>query len=54
MKPGETSRFQCNDCDTEFELTLEPKAKGTKEAETIRPRAVEGCPFCGSEDLEQL
>jgi hypothetical protein len=48
IKAGETVRIYCESCETEFDLTLEPK---TKE----HPRGMEGvqadfefCPFCAS------
>jgi transposase-like protein len=52
IKAGETSRFECGDCHTEFEITLEPKAKGDAHAQKgIEPREVMTCPFCTSGDV---
>ncbi len=48
MKAGETERFDCDECLIEFEVTLEPKAKGSKElSEAVATVTV--CPFCGEE-----
>ena len=55
MKAGETLRLQCDSCSVEFEVTLEPKAKGDKSAqEAIDPESVEYCPFCGDENVYEL
>ncbi len=43
MNAGSTHRYDCADCATEFELTLEPKSKGEGEDNTVT-----ACPFCGS------
>lgn len=56
IKPGETKRFDCPECSTEFDVTFEPKCAGTavsaKEArEETDPQEVTTCPFCGG-DLE--
>jgi hypothetical protein len=54
MKAGETLRFDCPDCDAEFEVTYEPKASGNpKTARGIEPKAVTRCPFCGHEVNEE-
>jgi len=45
---GTTVRFECADCATEFEITLEPKYKGAKPNTVGDARPVEYCPFCGS------
>lgn len=50
MKIGETLRFDCNDCSTEIEVTLEPKMKG--KTPSGKDRKVTHCPFCGSSELE--
>lgn len=47
MKCGETVRRDCENCSTEFEVTLEPKAKGKKDAGNMPDSAVDYCPFCG-------
>lgn len=53
MNAGETMRFDCGDCNAEFEVTYEPKAKGKpSEASGIKPAPEVGhCPFCGA-DIE--
>ncbi len=47
MKDGTTARFDCADCSTEFEVTLEPKAKGLP-GHVSDDKTVTACPFCGS------
>lgn len=61
INPGQTKRYACADCDTEFEVCLEPKEKGSKQAETGRDEKghcvtnrVETCPFCASGDVEEV
>jgi hypothetical protein len=53
-KPGETVRYDCNSCNTEFEVTLEPKAKGHAgppgEPSQIPAQKVQFCPFCGADE----
>jgi len=44
VKSGSTVRYDCEDCNTEFEVTLEPK---DKEGDG-KPKKVTACPFCGS------
>lgn len=46
MDAGETGRFDCAECSTEFEVTLEPKSKGEKD-HGLPDQPVEYCPFCG-------
>lgn len=48
MECGETVRFDCTDCMTEFEVTLEPKYKNAKGNQSGDAKPVEYCPFCGS------
>lgn len=53
MKNGETKRFNCDECSTEFEITLEPKAKGespsAKEGrKNMDDNEVIACPFCAN------
>lgn len=53
MKAGETERATCNECDTEFEVTFEPKAVNM--AEEDRPKDEDDlrhCPFCSSDSIE--
>jgi hypothetical protein len=48
MKAGETKRFDCVDCGTEFEVTYEPKAKTDKaSAAAMEDSPATHCPFCG-------
>ena len=48
---GETILTQCNECDIEFELTFEPKAKGIRENDKPDPLSLRFCPFCGNDTL---
>jgi hypothetical protein len=49
LKAGVAVRFECDDCMTEFEVCLEPKARGLPDAQAqIEPKEIELCPFCGS------
>lgn len=52
MKDGETVRVDCNDCNTEFEVTLEPKSKDAKGHKPGKNKIVNHCPFCGSEEVQ--
>lgn len=52
MKAGEKTRIQCEECNQESEIVLEPKAVGL--AEEDRPTDetdVTTCPFCGSDSI---
>jgi hypothetical protein len=58
MKPGETIRFACEDCQVVFDLCVAPLAEW---AEQIDENDIEGgfqigepvlCPFCGSSELK--
>lgn len=51
IKQGECVRFNCETCNTEFEITLEPRMNCRPEAETINDLDVY-CPFCGEESIE--
>lgn len=52
-KPGGTTRVDCTDCDTEFEVVLEPKIRdGFSIAGTMPAQKVQYCPFCGSKQVE--
>lgn len=48
---GESRRLYCNDCSTEFEIILEPKAKGD-DKKVIEPKMLDICPFCGERNIE--
>ena len=50
MNAGETARFDCPDCNREFEVCLEPKAKGMKNPPDDTADVLH-CPFCGA-DIE--
>lgn len=52
MRGGETTRFLCNECSTEFDVTYEPKCRDHGTQNEIEPKTVEHCPFCGSDQLE--
>lgn len=53
MKAGESEWFDCLSCNTEFEVTYEPKATpDSKESKFMTPRDVHHCPFCGNNNLE--
>lgn len=50
MNPGQTERFNCDQCETEFEVTLEPKAKDNpREARDMEGGVVSYYPFCGGD-----
>ncbi len=52
MEAGEEMRFYCSGCQTEFDLTLEPKAKESRA--TMPGKATpEFCPWCGEKGLEE-
>lgn len=45
LSPGETKRYECELCLTEFDITLEPKARDCR-APHMRPQFIVSCPFC--------
>jgi hypothetical protein len=48
VKSGQTSRFDCECCNVEFELTLEPKVKpDSRDSRESPDQEVLHCPFCG-------
>lgn len=47
MMSGETERFDCPECNAEFEVTREPKCKGKTPQMGDEDLSVEWCPFCG-------
>jgi ribosomal protein S27AE len=47
---GEKGRYYCGDCSTEYEVTLEPKAKPGKNE--VEPQVPRHCPFCGGGTVE--
>jgi len=51
MGPGETKRYDCDDCQREFEVTLEPKAKELKDKKGLEAAKVTCCPFCESTNI---
>lgn len=52
-RPGETVRGTCDSCNTEFEVTLEPKAKADERSAAQMPsQRVQFCPFCGAPETE--
>jgi hypothetical protein len=54
MRPGETVRLDCPNCQTEFEVCLEPKARDNpKEGRGLRPQPLNCCPFCGGTDVDE-
>lgn len=54
IPPGESRRYQCDDCLVEFEITNEPKCA---EMETIthdKSNTPSHCPFCGSNNFTEV
>jgi hypothetical protein len=55
MFVGETSRYHCKACLTEFEITLEPQSRdwpeSAKPAVGAPGKPVECCPCCGTRAL---
>lgn len=49
LTPGEPSMLGCADCEIEFSITLEPRAKTKK---GIESEDLNVCPFCGQDALE--
>ena len=59
--PGDTIRLYCNACQSEYDLTLEPKIneidnpeRAEKERKALAHKAAGTCPFCGLQDLEAV
>jgi hypothetical protein len=53
LKPGETARFNCENCEAQFAVTLEPHADGMPLL-GAEPAPVLFCPLCGSDLIEPL
>lgn len=53
MNCGEELRFYCAECQTEFDLTLEPKVQSEEAARTMPKKEAKHCPFCGVEGIEE-
>lgn len=53
IEPGDAMRFYCGACETECEITLEPKVSEGASAEGLSAKHVIHCPFCG-EDGKQF
>lgn len=51
-KAGEEIRLYCGDCLTEYEVLLEPKAKGAEDDGYLLggSKVVAVCPFCGKDE----
>ena len=52
---GETRRYLCDGCMTEYEIELEPKVR--EHSETPDPKAQKiplFCPFCGSDNFDEV
>ena len=45
IQPGETMRFMCDNCGTEFEVCLEPKVEPDMDT-GLEAKTVGYCPFC--------
>lgn len=55
MTNGETIRYQCESCDREMEITLEPKEKLHSRAPENQEKGLEEpgtCPWCGQPLME--
>lgn len=53
LNNGETKRFECDECQKEFEVTLEPKCAEMKDP----PKGYGGvdyCPFCGTSNPNEV
>jgi hypothetical protein len=59
MKPGETIRFSCGDCQIIFDLNISPPSDWAEQLDLddldylddIEPAC---CPFCGAAELKKL
>jgi hypothetical protein len=56
MKPGETIRFACGDCQIVFDLNISPPSEWPEHLELDDLGDIEptGCPFCGAGELKPL
>lgn len=55
MTEGETKRYQCNSCNKEYEICLEPKMK--KETDESKLGMCDDpayCPFCNQMDIDEV
>lgn len=55
IEAGEAIRFYCGKCETEFEITHEPKvAEMENPPDTMPGKYASVCPFCGSQRIETV
>lgn len=54
IEPGDMLRFQCPDCLTEFEVTLEPKCETEESRRGMTAKHASFCPFCGKQTIEEV
>jgi hypothetical protein len=58
MKPNETIRFQCGDCQAVFDLCVDPVCAAEVAADlgvdAIDTPESTDCPFCGAGELKAL
>ena len=58
MKPGETIRIACGDCNIVFDLCVAPTSEWAEDFEsatgTINDIEPTCCPFCGARELRSL
>lgn len=53
-RDGETIRVMCDDCNKEFEVTLEPKMKGRPLTDDDEQHEIVACPFCESTNVGEV
>lgn len=51
IEAGDAIRFYCDKCETEFEITHEPKVNETNNKPIMPAKYVTHCPFCGDTEL---
>lgn len=55
IPPGESRRYTCDQCLTEYEITNEPKAQDSPDKHGYCPsKAPSYCPFCGEMEFEEV
>jgi hypothetical protein len=56
MKPGETIRFVCGDCQIVFDLNISPPSEWPEQLDLDNLDGIEPtcCPFCGAAELKKL
>lgn len=54
LNPGQTTRFQCDECSIQFDLEHEPQARENGTRAEMDSAEVAYCPYCGTPALRAI